>query len=86
MENIQVHNLNLKKELSGHPRQYKKRLFSSIDNLLNVLNTESEKEKKEELNESCVHTHLPKVVKGMCFNCYNKKGKTKKANKCEHTD
>lgn len=35
---------------------------------------------------TCPHKDKPKIAKGMCFNCYNKKGKTKKAYKCEHTD
>ena len=111
MKNVQVHSLNLKKELlEQHPSQnhQKQHLLSSIDNLLKVLKSpriEHEKQKKNVVDKIanqiadaskpqsppsaayiCPHTDKPKIVKGMCFYCYNKKGRTKKATKCEHTD
>ena len=77
----------MKKEIETSPRKYQKNVLSSIKNLLNVLKTESEKQNKKELKEGgCPHTDKPKRVKGMCFYCYNKKGKTKMAYNCEHTD
>ena len=79
--------MNLKKELLQKPRKNQQPLLFSIENLLSVLKTESDKQRKKENDlRICPHSNLPKIAKGMCFNCYNKKGKTKMATKCEHTD
>ena len=86
MENVEEHSLKLKNEILGQ-RQPSKNLLSTLENFINVMKTEKEKQKKLESEEfSCPHVNKPKIAKGMCFNCYNKKGKTKKATKCEHTD
>ena len=87
IENVQECSLDLKRKILEHPTP-NKNLLLSIDNLLTALKSESEKEMKKENKErtSCPHTNKPKIAKGMCFYCYNKHGKTKKANKCEHTD
>ena len=63
-------------------------IIKAIDNLLVAINADDKKEEKmksqKTKNFEC--THPKKIAKGMCFSCYNKRGKPKKAFKCEHTD